>query len=79
MAREDTTATLRRLIAVIINADVPANADLRQDIPRWDSLKHIEIIFAVEDHFGITLNEETIAQVEGITSLAEAVEQALAT
>ena len=41
----------------------------------WDSLKHVEIAFLLEDHFGIRLTERDIASlsdVEQIVKLLEA-------
>ena len=36
----------------------------------WDSLRHIEIILAVEEEFGITISEEEFAGLRSIDSIS---------
>ena len=43
--------------------------DSRLTVSEWDSLKHIEIIFALEDELGIQFNEEEIAQLNDVTKI----------
>ena len=43
--------------------------DSRLTVSDWDSLKHIEIIFALEDELGIQFNEEEIAQLNDVTKI----------
>jgi acyl carrier protein len=35
----------------------------------WDSLKHMEIIFAVESKWGVTLSEEEMASISSVADL----------
>jgi acyl carrier protein len=42
--------------------------------PNWDSLRHMNLIFAIEDAFGVRFSDEEIPQ---LTSVA-AIEKALA-
>ncbi len=37
----------------------------------WDSLKHIQIIFAVEAHFGVLFTEEEIPTMDSVARLTE--------
>ncbi len=39
---------------------------LRAEIPQWDSMKHIEIIFALEDKYLIEFNDR---ELENLTSI----------
>ena len=36
----------------------------REALPVWDSLKHVDLIFAVEDEFGVTFGEEEMAELK---------------
>jgi acyl carrier protein len=48
----------------------------RETLPNWDSLKHIEIIFAIEDELNIEFPEEQMSElnsVEQIIKIAEGV------
>ena len=45
----------------------------RDSIPAWDSLRHVEIIFAFGDSYGITLEEAEMAKLNSVKSLAQRV------
>ncbi len=36
------------------------------DLPQWDSMGHMEVMMRLEEHFGIEINNDTIA---GLTSI----------
>ncbi len=42
---------------------------------QWNSLKHIEIILAVEDHFKIRLSDENIVELTSIKTIAGCVDR----
>ena len=70
-----TDERVRRLLALILNVDIPAGQDFHRDgEPKWDSLKHIEIIFALEDEFGIQFNEECLVSLVSVRAIVAAVE-----
>lgn len=66
---------LRNVMARILELDPDAiNPDLKAaDEPMWDSLKHMNLVFALEDEFGIRFSD---AQLPRLTSVA-AIEEAL--
>ena len=43
--------------------------DSRTTLSQWDSLKHIEIIFAIEDELNIQFDEEEIEQLNDIQKI----------
>ena len=45
----------------------------REDIQTWDSLKNIEVIFAIEDRFGIRFSEEEILTFSKVNDIVEKV------
>jgi acyl carrier protein len=47
----------------------PGEPLTRDDEPKWDSLKHIEIIFAVEGAFGVAFSPEEIGEVRSVADL----------
>jgi acyl carrier protein len=47
----------------------------RDQISEWDSLKHMEIVFAVEDSCGIEFREEELLNLNSIAAICEAVER----
>ena len=46
-------------------------ATMAADIPGWDSHATVEIIFAVEDHFGFEMSSEEMEAVVGVQSLID--------
>ena len=46
----------------------------RQNTTEWDSLKHISILFAVEDQFSLEFTEEELVSLCSIQLIAHAVQ-----
>jgi acyl carrier protein len=46
----------------------------RQGTAGWDSLKHIEIMFALEEEFGIEFSEGELARLDSVERIVEAVQ-----
>lgn len=62
---------MRKVFAEALRMDaIPAGEILREKEPRWDSLRHVNLIFAIEDEFGVSLTE---AEMTAIDSLAKAI------
>jgi len=43
------------------------------DIPAWDSVMHINLIFAVEEEFGITLSMQDLETLDNVGALQAAI------
>jgi acyl carrier protein len=65
---EALSAILRRPVSL-------GDKVVRETEPKWDSLAHIEIIFALEDAFGITFNEAEIIEMTDSEILKAMVER----
>jgi acyl carrier protein len=52
---------------------------VRDNEEKWDSLKHIEIVFALESALGIELSEEEIGAIKSSSDLRTTAEAHLAT
>ena len=52
--------TLKQLMATILSVDVTAiNFEASMDtIPNWDSLRHMNLVLAIEEEFNITIPDE---------------------
>jgi acyl carrier protein len=69
-----TTDRIDRLLAEVFagvfNRDIDVSQPLtRENLEDWDSLKHLEIIFAVEAATGLVFSEEQIMAVKSIDDL----------
>jgi len=49
----------------------------RKTVMGWDSLKHIEIMFALEDHFRLEFSESQLADLDTLEKIVEAIDQHL--
>ena len=43
------------------------------DVSGWDSLKHLQVIFALEDHTGLRFSPEMIAEMNSVERIMEMV------
>lgn len=43
--------------------------------PRWDSLRHMNLIFAVEDGFGIRFDDNDLPKLTSVAALEYAIEK----
>lgn len=76
----DTEAQVRNLMAVIFKTELSKGSDIeRESTPAWDSLKNIELIFAIEDEFGVVFSEQDAANLDSLSKLVRFIEAANAT
>lgn len=72
-----TDETLAEILTMILERPVAAGENLRrEDEARWDSLKHLEIVFATEAAFGVSFSAEEIAEVQDVAGLKAKVDAA---
>ena len=70
--REDVAA----LIADVFNYHGPLRLDMaREDIPRWDSLRHVCLVVAVESEFGVSLSMDEMHEIESVGDLQRVIER----
>lgn len=75
MDLQETEKRVTGILAVILKRDFPAGQDAtRETTAGWDSLKHIEIMFAVEEEFGIEFSEAELGSLDSVRSIARAVQ-----
>ena len=64
----DTLATVLQCPPTALAADAA-----RADLPGWDSLKHVEIMFALEDALGVEFDESELGELDSIPRIVDAV------
>ena len=70
---------VRQLLRTILRA-APQDAELRRaDLDAWDSLKHMEIVFALEDRYGVRFDESEFVQLDTSSAITAALRRHLAT
>ena len=64
--QSDLSLILSSILGKTVNAETS-----RASEPAWDSLKHMEIIFAVEGKWGVTFSEEEMASISSVADLLQ--------
>lgn len=79
MANDDETVVrddIAALIAEVFNYRGPLTLEMvRTDIPRWDSLRHVGLVVAIENEFGVSLSMDEMHEIESIRDLQRVVER----
>lgn len=79
MNRHEVEVRVNEVLALVLKLPSPPEQPLvRANVPEWDSLSHVEIIYAVEESLGVTFSEEEMASLDGSVAIVEATERHLA-
>ena len=62
-----------RVVAVVLHRPVDGQAVSRESEPAWDSLKHVELLFALEDGFQLRFDEDELASLVSTDAIVESV------
>ncbi len=68
--RKTVETEVAKLASEILGETVGTDAS-RLTVGGWDSLKHMEIIFAFEEAYGVRLDEMEMASLNSVQALAE--------
>jgi acyl carrier protein len=72
--RDGVEGRIRQIMAVVFERPVAAGETIAFGTePAWDSLRHVELIFSIEDEFGIRFEEAELADLTSLHALTEAV------
>ena len=68
---------IRVVMAQIFNVDIDSitEASSPENIERWDSLKHIQLVLAIEDEFDITFSDDDIPNLLSTRVIEDTVRQ----
>jgi len=68
---------VREILGVALGKTIEQGATVRRDTEEaWDSVKHVELVFLLEDEFGIEFDEETMAELDSIEAIVAAINRA---
>lgn len=79
-----TTTKVKAAVAELLSISVgrhiaPAESVMRDSEPTWDSLKHVELILMLEEHFGVRFSEEEMVALHSSDEIVDAIEEKIAT
>ena len=63
-ASADTESRAREVLQLALQTPLPPSGEVvRADTPAWDSLKHLNLVLALEEQFGVSLTEEQSVEI----------------
>ena len=69
----DATTTLYATLAALLG--VPASElspdSSRHNLPQWDSLKHMHLMLALEESFGVEFDDRELADLDNVQALLD--------
>lgn len=67
---------VRSVLSAVLQREVGAGEEVsRASEARWDSLRHMEIVFSIEDALGIEFEEGELAHLDSYSRLVECAER----
>jgi acyl carrier protein len=63
-------AAVLRVLGLVLEIDPSPGVLAREACPEWDSLKHVQIVFALEDTFGLAFSLEELAELNDSETIA---------
>lgn len=74
MSVTTTTTKMREILETALATRLEGIANpSRDELQGWDSLSHIEVVFMVEEEWGVRFSEPEIAALRSLDDLVEAV------
>lgn len=70
MDRQHIENVVSTVIAALLKCPIGTHST-RANTPQWDSLKHIEVVFAIEDELQLQFDEEHLASLDSVTRIVD--------
>lgn len=78
MDAEKIRPMAREVLALALRTTLPDGEIIREHTPEWDSLRHMELVFLLEDTFGVQFTEAELRDLTSLSTIVDAVERHLA-
>jgi acyl carrier protein len=76
ITRSQTQETVAELLSITVGRKIDvAESVTRDNEPSWDSLKHVELVFMLEERFGVQFSEEEMAALRSSDEIVHALEE----
>ena len=75
MDRDAIENTVMVVMSAVLKTTFRNNSEVnRKNTPSWDSLKHMEIFFALEDELGVEFSDDELASLDSVIKIVKSVE-----
>lgn len=76
MSLSEIEQVVLRVLSMVLNSKFnPGDNVVRVQVDSWDSLKHIEIIFALEDELNVQFTETELPSLDSSVKIIQAVQK----
>ena len=76
MSDTETRDKVRQIMGAVLQAPIAPGQDVaRESVPGWDSLKHVELLFALEDACDIKFDRQEFAELDSLDALVSAIDK----
>ena len=76
MTRFQIQSAVAELLSITVGRHIAQTESVTRDFePTWDSLKHIELILILEEHFGVRFSEEEMAALRSSDEIVRLIEE----
>jgi acyl carrier protein len=76
MTRAEIQEAVAELLSISLERQVArAESVTRDSDPKWDSVKHVELILMLEEHFGVQFSEEEMGAMRSFDEIVQAIEE----
>lgn len=63
------------IMSAVLKIPVENSSEItRSETPVWDSLKHVELVFSLEDAFEITFSKDQLANLDTLDKIVDTIE-----
>jgi acyl carrier protein len=71
-----TREEVREIMVAVLHEPIASGQDItRKSAPFWDSLRHVELLFALEDACDIKFDRQEFAELDSLDALVSAIEK----
>jgi acyl carrier protein len=76
MSDMETRDKVRQIMGAVLQEPIAPDRDIVRELaPGWDSLKHVELLFALEDACDIKFDRQEFAELDSLDALVSAIDK----
>jgi acyl carrier protein len=64
---------IRRILLDVLELDTISESDTIDTVEKWDSVRHLKLVMAVEEHFGVAFEANEIFELSSLDAIVGAV------
>ena len=72
MNRQEIEGVVLLVLKTVLKTEVDLSTS-RENTAKWDSLKHIEVMFAIEDELNVQFSEEELPDLNSVSQIVDRV------